>query len=202
MSLYISLCTMFAFNGTSAFAASNTNFIHQLSCHSIHKQQDCCSKTFWYCCISLHVSVHRQSCVHQLSSVCSSSLEQGSMCPCHNWRRLEACGGAKNGTQLARKLMDAFWDRETLARSSLSSKRKYQYQQLDPNVISAIEGVCILFILGLKFAALIFNVFCKYYIYRVSYSTECFFYLLNTDGVGIGTVLQFLSLECDYMYTY
>ena len=53
----------------------------------------------------------------------------------------EARRESKNGTQLARKLMDAFWDRETLARSSLSSKSKYQYQQLDPNVISAIEGV-------------------------------------------------------------
>ena len=52
----------------------------------------------------------------------------------------EARREAKNGTQLARKLMDAFWDRETLARSSLSSKSKYQYQQLDPNVINAIEG--------------------------------------------------------------
>ena len=54
----------------------------------------------------------------------------------------EARRAAKNETQLARKLMDAFWDRETLARSSLSSKSKYQYQQLDPNVISAIEGWC------------------------------------------------------------
>ena len=43
----------------------------------------------------------------------------------------EARREAKNGTQLARKLMDAFWD-----------KSKYQYQQLDPNVISAIEGWC------------------------------------------------------------
>lgn len=55
----------------------------------------------------------------------------------------EARREAKNGTQLARKLMDAFWDRETLARSSLSSKSKYQYQQLDPNVISTIEGMYI-----------------------------------------------------------
>jgi hypothetical protein len=52
----------------------------------------------------------------------------------------EARREAKNGTQLARKLMDAFWDRETMAHSSLSSKSKYQYQQLDPNAISAIEG--------------------------------------------------------------
>lgn len=56
----------------------------------------------------------------------------------------EARREAKNGTQLARKLMDAFWDRETLARSSLSSKSKFQYQQLDPNVINAIEGMQIL----------------------------------------------------------
>ena len=54
----------------------------------------------------------------------------------------EARREAKNGTQLARKLMDAFWDRETLARSSLSSKSKFQYQQLDPNVINTIEGIC------------------------------------------------------------
>ena len=52
----------------------------------------------------------------------------------------EARREAKNGTQLARKLMDAFWDRDTLARSSLSSKSKFQYQQLDPNVINTIEG--------------------------------------------------------------
>lgn len=56
-------------------------------------------------------------------------------------RREEARREAKNGTQLARKLMDAFWDRDTLARSSLSSKSKFQYQQLDPKVINAIEGV-------------------------------------------------------------
>ena len=55
--------------------------------------------------------------------------------------------------------------------------------------------VCIFFILGLNFAALIFNIFCKYYIYRVSYITKCSFYSLITDGVGIGTVLQLLSLD-------
>ena len=65
----------------------------------------------------------------------------------------EARREAKNGTQLARKLMDAFWDRETLARSSLSSKSKYQYQQLDPNVISAIEGLCLFFFLCYNFLA-------------------------------------------------
>ena len=53
----------------------------------------------------------------------------------------EARREAKNGTQLARKLMDAFWDHETLARSSLSNKK---YQQLDPNVINAIEGIILL----------------------------------------------------------
>ena len=57
------------------------------------------------------------------------------------WRLKEARREAKNGTQLARKLMDAFWYRETLARSSLSSKSKYQYQQLDPLVIHAIQGI-------------------------------------------------------------
>jgi hypothetical protein len=57
----------------------------------------------------------------------------------------EARREAKNGTQLARKLMDAFWDRDTLARSSLSSKSKFQYQQLDPNVINTIEAYCLSF---------------------------------------------------------
>ena len=51
------------------------------------------------------------------------------------WRLKEARREAKNGTQLA------FWYRETLARSSLSSKSKYQYQQLDPLVIHAIQGI-------------------------------------------------------------
>ena len=51
----------------------------------------------------------------------------------------EARREAKSGTRLARKLMDAFWDQETLARSTVSSKGKYQ--QLDPNVIRAIEGL-------------------------------------------------------------
>ncbi len=52
----------------------------------------------------------------------------------------EALRDAKNGTQLARKLMDAFWDKTTLARSSVSPRSKYQYQQLDPKVTAAIES--------------------------------------------------------------
>ncbi len=51
----------------------------------------------------------------------------------------EALREAKNGTQLARKLMDAFWDKSTLARSSVSPRSKYQYQQLDPKITAAIE---------------------------------------------------------------
>ena len=52
----------------------------------------------------------------------------------------EATRDAKTGTQLARKLMDAFWDKDTLARSTLTPRSKFQYQQLDPNVIKSIEG--------------------------------------------------------------
>ena len=88
----------------------------------------------------LHCSMHRQSCVRQPSSVWSSFLVQGVYVTLPQLE--EARREAKNGTQLARKLMDAFWDRETMAHSSLSSKSKYQYQQLDPNAISAIEGLC------------------------------------------------------------
>ena len=51
----------------------------------------------------------------------------------------EALREAKNGSQLARKLMEAIWDRETLARSSPSSKSKYR--QLDPNVTNTIIGM-------------------------------------------------------------
>ena len=51
----------------------------------------------------------------------------------------EALREAKSGTQLARKLMDVFWDKLTLARSSVSSRSKFQYQQLEPKIISAIE---------------------------------------------------------------
>lgn len=52
----------------------------------------------------------------------------------------EAKREAKTGTQLARKLMDVFWDKDTLARSTLTPKSKFQYQQLDPKTIKAIEG--------------------------------------------------------------
>lgn len=54
----------------------------------------------------------------------------------------EALRDAKTGTQLARKLMDAFWDKATLARSSVSARSKFQYEQLDPKVVSAIECKC------------------------------------------------------------
>ena len=53
----------------------------------------------------------------------------------------EATRDAKTGTQLARKLMDAFWDKDTLARSTLTPRSKFQYQQLDPKVIKSIEGI-------------------------------------------------------------
>ena len=53
----------------------------------------------------------------------------------------EARREAKSGTQLARRLMDAFWDEDTLAKSSLSSKSRFQYQQLDPKVINSIKGL-------------------------------------------------------------
>lgn len=56
----------------------------------------------------------------------------------------EATRDAKTGTQLARKLMDAFWDKDTLARSTLTPRSKFQYQQLDPKVIKTIEGMCYL----------------------------------------------------------
>lgn len=52
----------------------------------------------------------------------------------------DATRDAKTGTQLARKLMDAFWDKDTLARSTLTPRSKFQYQQLDPTVIKSIEG--------------------------------------------------------------
>ena len=53
----------------------------------------------------------------------------------------EAKREAKTGTQLARKLMDVFWDKDTLARSTLTPKSKFAYQQLDPKTIKAIEGI-------------------------------------------------------------
>ena len=55
----------------------------------------------------------------------------------------EATRDAKTGTQLARKLMDAFWDKDTLAKSTLTPRSKFQYQQLDPTVIKSIEGTII-----------------------------------------------------------
>ncbi len=56
------------------------------------------------------------------------------------YRLQEARREAKTGTQLARKLMDCFWDKETLAKSTLTPRSKFQYQQLDPKIIKAIEG--------------------------------------------------------------
>lgn len=56
------------------------------------------------------------------------------------YRLEEATRDAKTGTQLARKLMDAFWDKDTLARSTLTPRSKFQYQQLNPMVIKSIEG--------------------------------------------------------------
>ena len=54
---------------------------------------------------------------------------------------MEARMGARSGTQLARKLMDKFWDKVTLAKSTLGPHSKLQYQQLDPKIIKAIEGM-------------------------------------------------------------
>ncbi len=54
---------------------------------------------------------------------------------------MEARKDARSGTQLARKLMDVFWDKDTLAKSTLTPRSKFQYQQLDPKTIKAIEGV-------------------------------------------------------------
>ena len=45
----------------------------------------------------------------------------------------------KTGKQLARKLMSVYWDRMTLARSTLSASSQH-YEQLDPNTISAIKS--------------------------------------------------------------
>lgn len=57
------------------------------------------------------------------------------------YRLEEARREAKTGTQLARKLMDCFWDKDTLAKSTLTPRSKFQYQQLDPKIIKAIEGM-------------------------------------------------------------
>ena len=45
----------------------------------------------------------------------------------------------KTGKQLARKLMSVFWDRSTLARSTLSASSQ-NYEQLDPQIVSAIKS--------------------------------------------------------------
>ena len=45
----------------------------------------------------------------------------------------------KTGKQLARKLMSVFWDRNTLARSTLSASSQH-YEQLDPSTVSAIKS--------------------------------------------------------------
>lgn len=62
----------------------------------------------------------------------------------------DATRDAKTGTQLARKLMDAFWDKDTLAKSTLTPRSKFQYQQLDPTVIESIEGIVTSYILALS----------------------------------------------------
>ncbi len=48
----------------------------------------------------------------------------------------------KTGKQLARKLMSIYWDRSTLARSTLSASSQH-YEQLDSNTISAIKSMCV-----------------------------------------------------------
>ena len=45
----------------------------------------------------------------------------------------------KTGKQLARKLMSVFWDRRTLAHSTLSASSQH-YDQLDPNIVTAIKS--------------------------------------------------------------
>lgn len=45
----------------------------------------------------------------------------------------------KTGKQLARKLMSIYWDRVTLARSTLSASSQH-YDQLDPNTVTAIKS--------------------------------------------------------------
>ena len=45
----------------------------------------------------------------------------------------------KTGKQLARKLMSVFWDRNTLARSTLSASSQH-YEQLDPGTVAAIKS--------------------------------------------------------------
>ena len=51
----------------------------------------------------------------------------------------EARREAKTGAQLAQNLMDFFWDKDTLAKSTLTLMSKYQL--LDPRITKAIEGM-------------------------------------------------------------
>ena len=44
----------------------------------------------------------------------------------------------KTGKQLARKLMSIYWDRATLAKSTLSASSQH-YEQLDPTIVTAIK---------------------------------------------------------------
>ena len=68
-------------------------------------------------------------------------LVSGSGVYIHSSKLDAALRDAKTGTQLARKLMDAFWDKATLSKSTLSARSKFQYQQLDPKIVVAIEGM-------------------------------------------------------------
>lgn len=61
----------------------------------------------------------------------------------------------KTGKQLARKLMSVFWDRHTLARSTLSASSQH-YEQLDPSIVSAIKS---------RFYVLKVNLFCCFVIF-------------------------------------
>ena len=47
----------------------------------------------------------------------------------------------KSGVQLAKKLMESFWDKATLAKSTQTAKSKLNYQQLNPNIMEAIESM-------------------------------------------------------------
>ena len=45
---------------------------------------------------------------------------------------------AKSGTHLARRQMDTLWDKATLAKSSLSDKSTFKYNQLNPHKVATI----------------------------------------------------------------
>lgn len=47
----------------------------------------------------------------------------------------------KTGKQLSRKLMSIYWDRATLAKSTLSASSQH-YEQLDPTIVTAIKCRC------------------------------------------------------------